>query len=185
MSAGVKFHKVSSMFGSSSHHKLPSVNSEKSTEMLKEAGFKLPYTPKAKLDQSYDIPYLLGYDKDKDIVYADRDFDIRSFDHWSRTTLTLHEEIEKALEDTGLDYQQRHHLATHAENLAVNFYHGDWNAYTRWTTHAWHQSYAKWKGQTSGLKVPATLDMSPYVDEDETLIKAMRKAGAKDSGDEG
>ena len=185
MTSGIKYHKVSSLIEGSSHHKLPSVNGPKVQSWLKEIGFKVPYDPKVKLNQDFDIPYLLGYDTQEDIVYADKDFDLSSYSEGDATEpLLTHEEVEKLLEKFDLDYQQRHHIATHCENLCVDYLGWDWHEYTRWTTHAWHSSYAKWKGRTSGLSVPATLDMSPYADEHDQLIKAMKRAGAEDSGEE-
>jgi len=185
MSAGIKYHSVHGLFDGSLHHKLPSVNSARTKEMLKEIGFKIPYKPKLKWNFDFDLPYLLGYDTKADILYGDRGFDPDSYPEGSaREPLATHEEIEKLLERFGLNYQQRHHIATHVENLMADYLDFSWARYQRWTTHEWHKSYAKWQGNTSKLRVPPTLDMSPYVDEDDKLISAMRKAGAKDSGEE-
>lgn len=185
MTAGIKYHKVSSLFGGL-HHKLPHVDGPQVQSWLNEINFKVPYKPRSKLNGDFDIPYLLGYDKSAWIVYRDKDFSPASYPEGDATEpLLTHEEVEKLLERFGLSYQQRHHIATHCENLCVIHLGWDWASYTRWTTRSWHQSYAKWSGRTNGLKVPPALDMSPYVDEDDKLLQAMRKAGAKDPGEEG
>ena len=185
MTAGIKFHRVSSMFEGSSHHKLPSVNSAKTRAMLRAIGFSVPYKPTLKWNFDYDIPYLLGYDTKSNIIYSDKDYDPKSYPEGDASDANAtHEEIEKLLERFDLNYQQRHHIATHVENLMADYLDFDWNSYQRFMTHAWHQSYSKWKGQKARLKVPPTLDMSPYMDEDDKLISAMRKAGAKDPGEE-
>ena len=188
MSAGIKFHKVSHFLDSSSNqHRLPHVNGVVVKQALKEIGFKVPFNPSFKINQDFDIPYLCGYDTKKDIAYFDKDFEPRAYSEGDATkTLLTHEQIEKELEGiihTKWNYQQRHHIATHCERLCVEEKGWDWNAYTRWTTHEWHKAYAKWKSP-SGLRCPGTLDMSPYVDEDDALVKAMHKAGAKDAGQE-
>lgn len=184
MTSGIKFHRVSAMFGGE-HFKLPHVQGPQVQSWLNEIGFKVPFNPRSKLNLEFDLPYLMGYDTKSWIVYGDKDFDPKSYDEGDASeTLLTHEEVEKMLERFGLNYQQRHHIATHCENLCVDYKKWDWNAYTRWTTRSWHAAYAKWSGRTSGLRVPATLDMSPYRDEDDKLIKAMRQAGAKDSGEE-
>jgi hypothetical protein len=185
MSSGIKFHRVHQTFGGE-HFRLPHVEGQAVKDMLEEIGFSIPYKPKVKLNQEYDIPYLMGYDTDKDIVYGDKDFKLTSFDGSLKPKFTLltHEEVEKLLERFHMSYQSRHHIATHCEKLMADHLGMDWREYTAWTTRSWHQSYAKW-GKKALLRVPATLDMSPYVDEADSLVKEMRQAGAKDKGDEG
>jgi hypothetical protein len=189
MSAGIKFHRVSHFLDNSSNaHNLPNVGGDTVQEALKQIGFKVPFNPTFELNRDFDIPYLCGYDSKKDVVYFDRDFTptFNGNEIFPTKTLMTHEEVEKELETVGIlwDYEQRHHIATYCERRCVEHLGVDWAAYTRWTTESWHASYAKWNGSASGLKVPPTLDMSPYVDEDDKLVKAMRKAGAKDSGEE-
>lgn len=187
MSAGIKFHKVSHFLDSSSNqHRLPHIGSDEVRSALKQIGFKVPFKPTFSVDYTYDIPYLCGYDTEKDLAYFDKGFEPRSYSEGDATkTLLTHEQVEKLLEQVGQEwnYEQRHHIATHCERLCIEHLGWDWNAYTRWTTYEWHKSYAKWQ-KPSGLHCPGTLDMSPYVDEDDALVKAMRKAGAKDAGQE-
>jgi len=183
MSAGIKFHRVSQLF-SSEGHKLPHVSGPQVQKALEEINFDQDYQPKAKFNGQFDIPYLLGYDtKREDMVYRDRDFVPKFNGTDASRPLLTHETVERLLESTGWNYQQRHHVATHCENVICQVMGIDWAAYTRWTTHEWHKSYAKWKSP-GGLVCPKTLDMSPYVDEDDKLVRAMRKAGAEDKGEE-
>jgi hypothetical protein len=191
MTAGIKFHKVSHFFNSSNAHKLPHVGGPLVGEAMEFVKFDpkrpLDFEPRLKLVSGYDIPYLLGYDTKRDIAYGDRDFDPTSYEEGDATVpLLSHEQIEKDLEKFPHDwsYEQRHHVATHCEKLIVDARKWDWKGYSRWTTHSWHRSYSKWKGSVADLRVPATLDMSPYADEHEVIISKMRKAGAKDEGEE-
>lgn len=188
MSAGIKFHKVTHFFNPS---KLPHIGGPLVRQAQEFVSFNpekpLDFKIYLKLNSSFDIPYLLGYDTKNDIAYGDKDFDIKSFSKGDASQpLLSHEQIEKELEhfpDASWNYEQRHHVATHCENLIVDALKWNWREYSRWTTENWHKSYAKWR-KPSGLKCPPTLDMSPYSDEHEGIISAMRKAGAEDAGRE-
>ena len=193
MTAGIKYHRVSHFFDSSAAHKLPHVGGPLVQEALTVVNFNpkkpLDFTIRLKLNSAYDIPYLLGYDTDRDIAYSDRDFNPDSYREGDPTSALLtHEQVEKDLEqflpEEPWSYQQRHHVATHCEKLVIDSLKWNWREYSRWTTESWHKSYSKWKGQAATLRVPATLDMSPYEDEHEEIIKKMRQAGAKDTGEE-
>jgi len=191
MSAGIKYHRVTAFFDSSSAHKLPHIGGPLVKEAMAFVNFDpqkpLSFHRGLKLVSDFDIPYLLGYDTKSPIAYGDRDFDPTSYSEGDATfPLLSHEQIEKALEEfpTPWNYEQRHHVATHCENVIVDALGWDWRAYSRWATENWHKSYIKWRGPVSNLRVPATLDMSPYVDEHEEILKKMRQAGAKDEGRE-
>lgn len=201
MTAGHKHQKIDFLF--SSHHSLPHVNGPLVKDILKQVGFEVPFFPKFKIIKGkFDIPYLCGYSQKDGIIYFDRDFDSSSygesydedafdqypdsFDCPTDVTLSTHEEIEKKLEDlyhetenkTISTYEQRHHIATHAENLMVDYFGYDWKRYSVWTTRSWHESYAKWKGSTRSLTVPPDLDMNPYEDEHDEILRKMYAAGA-------
>jgi len=195
MSAGLKHQKIDYLFHS--HHELPHVGGPLVKEILKEIKFSVPYIPKFKLNVGqYDIPYLCGYSKSDGMVYFDRDFEPDSynepfneerfeeyngeFSFPTVVTLMTHEEIEKLLEDVDHpqvhDYEQRHHIATHAESLMVDYFEYSWQRYTLWTTRSWHAAYAKWKGRAATLSLPPDLDLSPYDDEHDEILTKMNAA---------
>ena len=72
----------------------------------------------------------------------------------------------------GLHYQHAHQIALRAEEAAVRAAGIEWRDYDRFM-----QQWIKRADSNKITKVPADLDLTPYLDENETeLIKAMQKA---------
>lgn len=125
------------------------------------------------VDRDHDIPYLAGYSLDGKTIYIDRHLpttldgvDVIQF-------LVLHEAIEKALLDQlQIHYQHAHQIALLAEREAVRVVGLKWSAYD-----SFMQKYIKEDGNEELKKVPADLDLKPYIDEhDDDLLKRMAKA---------
>jgi len=130
------------------------------------------------LDRDHDIPYLAGYSVDRSKIYIDRHLEKAFTDHLGRRHevdrfLILHEATEKALIDSwGLHYQHAHQIALRAEEAAVRAAGIQWRDYDRFM-----QQWIKRADSAQVSKVPADLDLTPYLDEnDGELIKVMQKA---------
>ena len=130
------------------------------------------------LDRDHDIPYLAGYSVDCSKIYIDRHLGKVFTDHQGRTHevdkfLILHEATEKAMIDTwGLHYQHAHQIALRAEEAAVRAAGIEWRDYDRFM-----QQWIKRADSGKVTKVPANLDLTPYLDEnDGELIKVMQRA---------
>jgi len=130
------------------------------------------------LDRDHDIPYLAGYSVDRTIIYIDRHLEKHFQDHTGRhhdvdRFLILHEATEKAMIDSwGLHYQHAHQIALRAEEAAVRAAGIEWRDYDRFM-----QQWIKTADSNKVTKVPAQLDLTPYLDEnDGELIKAMQRA---------
>src|SRR5260221_10795186 len=128
------------------------------------------------LDRTYDIPYLGGYSADGRTIYLDKDFPIRvqtkdgrSFD--PTPFLENHEKIEKAIIDVlGWHYLQAHEAATNFERRTVMQAGLDWHTYNDaiegWVTKVEHFPIQR---------VPADLDMTPYLAEADPKTLALMK----------
>jgi hypothetical protein len=130
------------------------------------------------LDCNHDIPYLAGYSIDRTIIYIDRHLGRRFVDHLGRSHevdkfLVLHEATEKALIDCWkLHYQHAHQIALRAEEAAVRAAGIEWRDYDRFM-----QQWIKRADSAHITQVPANLDLTPYLDENDVeLIKAMQRA---------
>ncbi len=130
------------------------------------------------LDCEHDIPYLAGYSVDRSKIYIDRHLHKRFTDHLGRSHevdkfLVLHEATEKAMIDTwGLHYQHAHQIALRAEEAAVRAAGIEWRDYDRFM-----QQWIKTADSAKLTNVPANLDLTPYLDEnDGELIKVMQRA---------
>lgn len=201
MTAGHKHQRIDFLFAH--HHTLPHVGGPAVKQYLDQIGFEIPYHPEFEIvPDKFDIPYLCGYSQKDGIVYFDKDFDPASYQEGydekafapykkafsspAEVTILTHEETEKLLEDlynkgeakSLATYEQRHHIATHCENLMADYFGYDWKRYSLWATRSWHASYAKWKGSARGLICPPDLDMNPYADEHDEIINKMIRAGA-------
>jgi len=131
-----------------------------------------------KLDRDHDIPYLAGYSVDCTKIYIDRHLekcftDASGHRHDVDKFLILHEATEKAMIDTwGLHYQHAHQIALRAEEAAVRAAGIAWHDYDHFM-----QQWIKSAGSSKLTKVPANLDLTPYLDENDTeLIKMMQRA---------
>jgi hypothetical protein len=130
------------------------------------------------LDRDHDIPYLAGYSVDRKKIFIDRHLEKCYTDRNGKTHdvdkfLILHEATEKAMIDTwGLHYQHAHQIALRAEEAAVRAAGLDWREYDRFM-----QQWIKTADSNKLTKVPANLDLTPYLDEnDGELIKVMQRA---------
>lgn len=129
------------------------------------------------VDRDHDIPYLAGYSLDGKTIYIDRHlpqslkfkgkvFDIDRY-------LILHEAIEKTLlMNLGLHYQHAHQVALRTEQAAVRMSGLSWAVYDKFMS-----KYIKQDADERLTKVPADLDLKPYIDEhDDDLLIRMAKA---------
>jgi len=130
------------------------------------------------LDRDHDIPYLAGYSVDRKKIYIDRHLEKHFKDHLGRMHdvdcfLILHESTEKAMIDCwGLHYQHAHQIALRAEEAAVRAAGIQWHDYD-----CFMQQWIKRADSDKVTKVPANLDLTPYLDENDVdLIKAMQRA---------
>jgi hypothetical protein len=117
------------------------------------------------VNRDYDIPYIAGYSIDGDTVFIDRHLP-RTFRWLMRTVrvepfILTHEIVEKALlDELRLHYLHAHQIALRAERDAVKAAGVSWWAYQRFT-----KKYEKSIQEEKLLRVPATLDLTPYRDE--------------------
>jgi hypothetical protein len=124
---------------------------------------------RVKVDHTHDIPYIAGYSRDGKTVYVDRHFPLKMDEVDILPYILTHEKTEKALLDYfHLDYEQAHHLATHAERMHANedginwkYYEGHCDKYERPLDHEKIQ------------KVPNDLDLEPYADEKDPDYKKL------------
>ena len=130
------------------------------------------------LDRDHDIPYLAGYSVDGKKIYIDRHLEKCFTDHHGHRHdvdkfLILHEATEKAMIDCwGLHYQHAHQIALRAEEAAVRAFGIEWRDYDRFM-----QQWIKTADSNKLTRVPANLDLTPYLDEnDGELIKVMQRA---------
>ena len=130
------------------------------------------------LDREHDIPYLAGYSTDRSKIYIDRHLqkvyqDKAGHRHEVDRFLILHEATEKAMIDTwNLHYQHAHQIALRAEEAAVRAAGLEWREYDHFM-----QQWIKLADSEKITKVPAHLDLTPYLDENDTeLIKVMQRA---------
>src|SRR5947199_10748974 len=117
------------------------------------------------VNRSYDIPYIAGYSVDGHTVFIDRHLP-RSF-RWRMKTvrvepfLLTHEIVEKALlDELRLHYLHAHQIAMRAERDAVKAAGVSWWAYQRLM-----KRHEKPIEEEKLIKVPSTLDLTPYRDE--------------------
>jgi len=128
------------------------------------------------IDRDHDIPYIAGYSRDGRTIYIDRHLP-RSFQFRGRRVLperflVLHELIEKSLlDEMRLHYLHAHQIALRTEQAAVRAAGISWHAYNDFT-----KAYEKKIGDERLVKVPRSLDLTPYRDEDDfaTLERAAR-----------
>ena len=125
------------------------------------------YRRPTKVDRSYDIPYVAGYSIDGRTVFIDRHmpksmrvrgsaFDIDVF-------LVLHEMVEKSLlDEMRLHYLHAHQIALRAEQAAVRAVGIGWRAYDQFV-----KANEKHITDERLQRVPRSLDLTPYRDEDD------------------
>src|SRR3954470_20504615 len=120
---------------------------------------------RVRIDRSYDIPYIGGYSLDGRTVFIDRHLP-RTF-RWLMKTVRIepflltHEIVEKALlDELGLHYLHAHQIAVRAERDAVKAAGISWWGYQRFM-----KGHDKSIEEEKLIKVPATLNLTPYRDE--------------------
>jgi len=159
--------------------KLIKVLTKRARQLMNDNRFKVRMATinRVPINKKFDIPYLAGYSKDGKTVYIDRHLktifqgvDISQF-------LRIHEIAEKTLLDLDhLTYQEAHHIATHLERMAVEKVGLNWEKYTKFL-----EPYIK-RVHGEDLKiVPKDLDLEPYADEHDPILRnLMKKEGVRD-----
>jgi hypothetical protein len=125
-----------------------------------------------------DIPYIAGYSVDGNTVFIDRHLP-RSFRWLLKTVrvepfLLTHEIVEKALlDELRLHYLHAHQIAVRAERDAVKAAGVSW-----WAYEGFMKRHEKGIEEEKLIKVPASLDLTPYRDEHDfaLLRRLVRKA---------
>jgi hypothetical protein len=133
------------------------------------------------VNREYDVPYIAGYSEDGHTVFIDRHLP-RSFRWLMKTVrvdpfLLTHEIVEKALlDELRLHYLHAHQIALRAERDAVKAAGVSWWAYQRFM-----KSYEKPIEEEKLIRVPPTLDLTPYADEKDfsLLRRLVRKEKTK------
>src|SRR3569832_125455 len=116
------------------------------------------------LDHDHDVPKQAGYSQDGKTIYIDRHLP-KTFSYRGKSVavdryLVLHEAVEKTLiDELHLHYQHAHQIATRAEEAAVRADRIAWREYDRFM-----QRYIKQVGDERLTRVPADLDLKPYLD---------------------
>src|SRR5436190_9428879 len=129
---------------------------------------------RVRVDRSYDIPYIGGYSLDGRTVFIDRHLP-RTF-RWLMKTVRIepflltHEIVEKSLlDELRLHYIHAHQIALRAERDAVKAAGVPWSAYQRFI-----KKFERAIEQETIMKVPSSLDLTPYRDEkDFALLKRL------------
>jgi hypothetical protein len=117
------------------------------------------------VNREYDIPYIAGYSVDGDTVFIDRHLP-KTFRWLMRTVrvepfILTHEIVEKALlDELRLHYLHAHQIALRAERDVVKAAGVSWWAYQRFT-----KKYEKPTEEEKLIRVPASLDLTPYRDQ--------------------
>src|SRR5712671_3117656 len=125
------------------------------------------------IDRGYDIPYIAGYSVDGNTVFIDRHLP-RTFRWLLKSVrvepfLLTHEIVEKALlNELRLHYLHAHQIAGRAERDAVKAAGISWSGYQRFM-----KSHEKPIEEEKLIKVPATLDLTPYRDERDFLLQRL------------
>jgi hypothetical protein len=128
------------------------------------------------IDRQHDIPYIAGYSRDGKTIFIDRHLP-RSFQFKGKRIhverfIVLHELVEKSLlDEMRLHYLHAHQIALRTEQAAVRAAGVTWRAYNAFT-----KANEKKISDERLLKVPRSLDLTPYRDEDDfaTLARAVK-----------
>jgi hypothetical protein len=129
---------------------------------------------RVRVNRAYDIPYIAGYSVDGRTVFIDRHLP-RTFRWLMKTVrvepfLLTHEIVEKSLlDELRLHYLHAHQIALRAERDAVKAAGVSWWAYQRFM-----KKYERAIEEETIVKVPRSLDLTPYRDEkDFALLKRL------------
>lgn len=126
----------------------------------------------------YDIPYEANRSKNGDEVYLDKDIPlIMELKDGRRFSIVkyikIHELSEKNFMDAGYHYEDAHKLATQLEKAAVEADGFPWDEYSAHLRGYAHSSNINLK------QVPKNIDMRPYKDEHNPLVKKIKQKQAK------
>ena len=121
--------------------------------------------------RKFDVPYLAGSSTDNKKIYFDRQFNFNFNGKDISKYIRLHEVAEKAImEIFRLPYQEANHIATHLEKLQVEADGINWN---RYCDHI--DPYIKQVRRDHLSNIPADLDLSPYNNQELTLLNSLKK----------
>jgi len=150
--------------------KLFRVSSQFTKELFHNRAFVERINTSVKVNTTYDVPYLAGYNKNGTIIYIDRhlkpyfqnkkkQFNVIDF-------LLVHEIVEKALIDIcRLNYRRAHHIATHIEHLVVKNHKINWWHYLKFL-----KSQIKTINSDKLKRIPPDLDLTSYKDEYQQIM---------------
>ena len=153
--------------------KLIKVLSARAKQLLSDSRFKVRMATinRVTINKKYDIPYLAGYSKDGKTVYIDRHLKTTMNGVDLIPFLRIHEIAEKTLLDLDhLTYQEAHHVATHLERIAVEKAGLNWDRYTKYL-----EPYIKRVYYEDLKLVPKDLDLQPYANEHDLILKKLMK----------
>ena len=126
-----------------------------------------------RIDRTYDVPYVAGYNKQNTVVYIDHQMP-KGFSYKGRTILTdpylvMHERIEDSLEagPPPLPYLFAHQIALRSERDAVVGDGISWTVYNNFMMH-WIKVIGS---RASYPNCPRDLDLEPYRGDRATLRK--------------
>jgi hypothetical protein len=120
---------------------------------------------RVRVNRAYDIPYIAGYSVDGRTIFIDRHLP-RTFRWLMKTVrvepfLLTHEIVEKSLlDELRLHYIHAHQIALRAERDAVKAAGVSWWVYQRFM-----KQHERAIEEETLLKVPSSLDLTPYRDE--------------------
>lgn len=161
---------------SSGHHFRRAASASSLEAVIAQAAVKKELARKRTIDRTHDLPYLAGYSNDGGTVYIDRHmpptmkYKGREID--TDAFLILHEKVEKTLIDQlGFDYWKAHRIATRAEEDAEDEAGVPFAVFQKF-----FKPYIKADAHEKLIRVPADLDMTPYLARpvDRKLVARMR-----------
>jgi hypothetical protein len=120
-----------------------------------------------RISRDFDVPYLAGYSRDGRVIYIDRHLPKtlkwRGHRHGIDRFIALHEIVEKSLlDELRLHYLHAHQIALRTEQAAVRAAGIPWRVYDRFT-----KAKSKKIEKETLTRVPASLDLTPYADEED------------------
>jgi hypothetical protein len=118
-----------------------------------------------KVDHTYDIPYVAGYNISGGTIYIDKDMPLSLVIGGDNVDVTkylmLHEIVEKSiLKSTKVSYQDAHQIALRTERDAVINDGISWDEYN-----SKMEKYISAIGNKENNNLPLDLDLKPYTDE--------------------
>lgn len=170
-----------------SEHSASGQSSQVIDRLLSNPEFMIAYHRECCVDRSHDLPYLGGTSTDAATIYLDRhlpetlkyEIDGHVTEFHPATFIEYHERFERAAMDVmGWGYPHAHAAATGYERRRVISAGLHWPQYNKVVN-----KYVKSAESEKLVKVPADLDMRPYLTEpvDRKLIASMEDAMGKGS----